>query len=250
MKHYLLCTLALVALSVAAGADDEKKAPPPAPDTYKSLMADFSKAQRTLATEYRTAKTPEDRQKILAQYNQVPATFAGRFLEFAQANADDPTAFDALVWVIANDADGKHGDKAIPAIVGRFLDDPKMTRVCQQLSRSTSPAAKKLLQAVMESSKNVDAQGHATYALAKAMVGRSGERNEKAEALLARVIEDFAKVNNGTLAKTAERDLFELQHLSIGCEAPEITSEDIDGVEFSLADYRGKIVVLDFWGNW
>jgi hypothetical protein len=68
--------------------------------------------------------------------------------------------------------------------------------------------------------------------------------------LLARVVKDYAKVNNGSLAKTAERDLFEVQHLSIGCEAPEITSEDIDGVEFSLADYRGKIVVLDFWGNW
>ena len=32
--------------------------------------------------------------------------------------------------------------------------------------------------------------------------------------------------------------------------APEIEGEDIDGVPFKLSDYRGKVVVLDFWGNW
>jgi cytochrome oxidase Cu insertion factor (SCO1/SenC/PrrC family) len=25
---------------------------------------------------------------------------------------------------------------------------------------------------------------------------------------------------------------------------------DIDGKEFALSDYRGKVVVLDFWGFW
>lgn len=32
--------------------------------------------------------------------------------------------------------------------------------------------------------------------------------------------------------------------------APEITGEDVDGTEFKLSDYRGKVVVLDFWGFW
>ncbi len=38
--------------------------------------------------------------------------------------------------------------------------------------------------------------------------------------------------------------------LEIGKEAPDIEGEDIDGVPFRLSDYRGKIVVLDFWGDW
>ena len=25
---------------------------------------------------------------------------------------------------------------------------------------------------------------------------------------------------------------------------------DLDGVEFKLSDYRGKVVFLDFWGDW
>lgn len=32
--------------------------------------------------------------------------------------------------------------------------------------------------------------------------------------------------------------------------APEISGEDVDGKEFKLSDYRGKVVVLDFWGFW
>ena len=31
---------------------------------------------------------------------------------------------------------------------------------------------------------------------------------------------------------------------------PEITGPDTDGEVFSLSDYRGKVVMIDFWGNW
>ncbi len=37
---------------------------------------------------------------------------------------------------------------------------------------------------------------------------------------------------------------------TVGLEAPEITGVDLDGEEFSLSDYRGKLVMLDFWGDW
>lgn len=36
----------------------------------------------------------------------------------------------------------------------------------------------------------------------------------------------------------------------VGEQAPEIIGEDVDGKEFKLSDYRGKVVVLDFWGFW
>jgi cytochrome oxidase Cu insertion factor (SCO1/SenC/PrrC family) len=36
----------------------------------------------------------------------------------------------------------------------------------------------------------------------------------------------------------------------IGQAAPEIRGEDVNGNPMKLSDFRGKIVVLDFFGDW
>jgi len=51
----------------------------------------------------------------------------------------------------------------------------------------------------------------------------------------------------GALADAA---LFELRNLAVGKPAPDIEGEDVDGQPFKLSDYRGKVVVLTFCGNW
>ena len=61
----------------------------------------------------------------------------------------------------------------------------------------------------------------------------------------------YAALRKGeTLGELAKRELFEFQHLRVGLLAPEIQAEDIDGVKFKLSDYRGKVILLDFWGDW
>lgn len=51
--------------------------------------------------------------------------------------------------------------------------------------------------------------------------------------------------NPGNPDRTPPAPAFE-----IGSAAPEIEGEDIDGQRFKLSDYRGKVVLLDFWGHW
>jgi thiol-disulfide isomerase/thioredoxin len=36
----------------------------------------------------------------------------------------------------------------------------------------------------------------------------------------------------------------------VGRPAPEIEGEDLDGKTFKLSDYKGKVVLLDFWAMW
>ncbi|MDA7608962.1 peroxiredoxin family protein [Akkermansiaceae bacterium] len=43
---------------------------------------------------------------------------------------------------------------------------------------------------------------------------------------------------------------YKVTHLVVGCEAPEIEGFDQDGKKFCLSDYRGKVVLLPFWGIW
>lgn len=38
--------------------------------------------------------------------------------------------------------------------------------------------------------------------------------------------------------------------VQVGQRAPEITGETIDGEQMALSEFRGKVVLLDFWGNW
>jgi peroxiredoxin len=52
------------------------------------------------------------------------------------------------------------------------------------------------------------------------------------------------------LKEAAEKELFVIRNLSIGKTAPDIEGEDLDGKKFKLSDYRGKVVVLDFWAGW
>jgi thiol-disulfide isomerase/thioredoxin len=53
-----------------------------------------------------------------------------------------------------------------------------------------------------------------------------------------------------TLGDIAKADLFELEHLSVGDVAPDITGRGVDGKKLQLSRYRGKIVVLSFWASW
>jgi hypothetical protein len=75
---------------------------------------------------------------------------------------------------------------------------------------------------------------------------------KEAEERLEQVIAKYrdVKSSRGTFGAEAKAMLFEMRHLIVGKVAPEIEGEDIDGKRFKLSDYRGKIVVLDFWGNW
>ncbi len=76
---------------------------------------------------------------------------------------------------------------------------------------------------------------------------------KETEELLERVIAKYGDVKippRGTLGDIAKATLFEMRHLVIGKTAPEIDGEDIDSKKFKLSDYRGKVVVLDFWGHW
>src|SRR5262249_36100863 len=75
---------------------------------------------------------------------------------------------------------------------------------------------------------------------------------KEAESLLERAAKKYADVKTtweGTVGEKAKAALFEVRHLSVGKEAPDIEAEDQDGKRFKLRDYRGKVVLLDFWSH-
>jgi thiol-disulfide isomerase/thioredoxin len=69
----------------------------------------------------------------------------------------------------------------------------------------------------------------------------TGDGRRNIERLLAR---------KKTLGEEAEARLDEMLNLAVGKLAPEIEGVDIHGKPLKLSDYKGKVVVLVFWGTW
>jgi hypothetical protein len=70
------------------------------------------------------------------------------------------------------------------------------------------------------------------------------------EAIFEQAAEKYGEVKlpgGDTVAQRARAELFEIRNLRVGKEAPDIEGEDQDGKRFKLSDYRGKVVLLDFW---
>lgn len=85
--------------------------------------------------------------------------------------------------------------------------------------------------------------------------GIAAEYHKAGEELLAFCRETYKDVEfypgSGIMvAAKADGDLFEMHNLQIGNVAPDIEGVDAEGVSFRLSDYKGKVVVLDFWGFW
>ena len=78
---------------------------------------------------------------------------------------------------------------------------------------------------------------------------------KEAETLFAQAAEKYADVqipvtyfgSGGTIGEKAQAELFQIRHLAVGKVAPDIEGEDQDGKKFKLSDYRGKVVMIDFW---
>lgn len=58
------------------------------------------------------------------------------------------------------------------------------------------------------------------------------------------------RMGAGTFAD-AEADLIRsIRHATVGSVVADLSGSRMDGVEEALADYRGRIVLLDFWATW
>jgi hypothetical protein len=141
-----------------------------------------------------------------------------------------------------------------------------LDRVVQSLSTNRGKGAELIMRRALDESATgikPETRGKASFALANMLKQRAEglpdaeakeaeKLNNESEGLFERVIEKYSDVKSfrGSLADDAKKQLFELRFLSRGKPAPEIEAEDLDGKQFKLSDYKGKVVLLDFWGNW
>ena len=243
----LLLTMALPVLAT----DDDKTGPAAStPDAqYEALVNEYRKAQQDFFKASDAAKTNEEKEKLSSTYPQ-PHAYSPRFLDLARKYPKDSTAFNALVWVVTNDRYGQHVNDTLEVLLRDHIENEKLGQVAQALVYSNAREPAKTLERIIEKSPHREVKGTATYSLG--LVKQGLDKAVEAEKLFERVIEKFGDVKGfrDTLADAARGQLFEIRNLAIGKVAPDIEGEDVEGKSFKLSDYRGKVVVIDFWGDW
>lgn len=267
MRRVVFGSLVLLALGPALRAADDKPKEKPGdpkaaqPDTparqLEALQKEAADIQKEAEKALKDAK-PEDRAKIITDFRARAGKLADRFVELAEKHPRDKAALEALTFVLQVDQKGPSGQKAAELILRDHADSKEALELAQMLAESGSPAAEKLVRGLLPKQTSHEAQGQLTLALAKLMKGRADEAGRKpaeankdakeAEGLFEQVEHKFSDLKD--LVTEAKDGLFELQHLAVGKVAPDIHGEDADGKKFALKDYRGKVVVLDFWAGW
>jgi hypothetical protein len=247
-----------------------------------AILGELDAATKAFRAAVAAAKTDDARRALKGP---DPAVYVPRVWEIVREDPRDATSLTALTWLIEESRSETDRDQAIAAIAKDHLESPNLASLCSSLGENQQIGTD-LLELLVTSNPDRNVKGKALYALAthrlesartarrlksetpeavesyKKFLGpsrtaelqRLDPATSESEAVecLERVVREFGDVEHGqgTLAARAEADLRELRELNIGKEAPEIAGEDLDGVAFKLSDYRGKVVLLDFWGHW
>jgi len=204
---------------------------------------------------------PEQSGAIYEEYAQtVLPEFAERYADIARSNAGSSVAFEAWVKVLGLSARGmRHAisGEALRTLASDHLEVPELAGTVMNLRYATSSIDE---DTVIESlrafgaSPNRSVKGAALFTLG-AVLGDDrpvgDPRLTEATRILAQ-LKDFDDVDfrGTTYASAAASLLYALENLAVGSACPDFTAVDAEDVAFKLSDYRGKVVLVDFWGFW
>ncbi|MDA7979093.1 MAG: hypothetical protein MPJ50_10040 [Pirellulales bacterium] len=252
MIRAVLSTMALVVIGLpgAAVAQDVQRSD--AAKDLQRLRDECNEAMREFMNQYQAAENDEQRSTLLQESYPVPK-FGARFLEFAKKHPRTAEALTALHRAMQSALDEESQDEIIKIIVRDYLKSEALGEIVPAWTYDPSKAD--LLHKIIEVTPYHSVKGIATYTLAKSAM-RIADSDKDAQAEAVAQFEEIAlkygdvSFRNRTLKEVAEADVFEATRLQIGMEAPDIEGTDVDDIAFKLFDYRGKVVVLDFWGDW
>ena len=179
--------------------------------------------------------------------------FVERFQDAADKHAGTDAAVPYLAWIVRNGLSGAAAATAFAALershaaslaIGPVLDvGPNLTTSLGD-QRCTA-----FLDRVLQAGSPPELHAKAMFASAVIALQKPG-LDDAAMALVERQLDQAKKLTkDDTLFAAIGRTSTGRRGLEVGDVPPEVAGFDLDGVPFRLSDYRGKVVVLEFWGD-
>jgi len=218
---------------------------------FEKLELAYQKAVEDFYKPYREAKAKGEEYTL--DWSQHPdPEFAKSFLAYAKAHPGTDDALRSLLQLLRMRRAPDALQESLAILKRDHIESEGIKAAIYSLRYMGGymGGGEAMLLAIVERNPHREAQGPALLAIAQIEMGRD---ETKALELLKRVKREYGELphsRGGTLAKAAEAEMFEIENLSVGKTAPEIEGEDIDGAPMKLSDYKGKVILLDFWGDW
>jgi hypothetical protein len=246
------------------------EAHPDSPEAGQALGWIVSNARGTDAAKQALAKLKE-KVEAATDLDQLHKAVAGLptfgvaelapvVAERARKNLDHPQAVPLLVWVAQAtlySAGSKELSKlyndTVDLLVERFVERPELAPLPGWLAQDDDPPwAEKKLRRLLEKSPSADVKANARFSLGSILKNKDEDSQAEAGRLLQGFIDDFANApEKQTQVQQARSELADMKgERGIGKPVPDIAGADLDGKSFKLSDYKGKVVLLDFWGFW
>jgi hypothetical protein len=234
---------------------------------FESLYAEFlaarsevTQSQRAIqeSSEYKALVEVGDSEGIAKMRAQAKVldmkAFVAKFQAGADAHAGTETAVPYLTWIALNATKRKQSRAAVDELIDEHIQSEGLVTLAENAQflgpKVGADRHQDILESLAGGSPHDLIQAHAIHAMALATLRDSKASEEDKAAALETMDEVVLLAEGSELAISASAYRFERERLQIGMLAPDIVADDLDGVNFKLSDYRGKVVVLDFWGDW
>ncbi len=264
MKARIASWLIATALFGGSEAAQEKDVVPAGAESVQTpdeklagLIERFNKEREEVFEAYQKAESEEERGKIIAK---LPGKgYIPEFRAVAEEAEGTDTAARAWLWVLRLiENDPKQAWEVVELLLGEHMQSLAMEELSGELRYAAHEHGEgrvlEALRALVSESPHERVRAGALFTLG-AVLFESDKAENKAEGrdCFQAVIVEYGSLayrGDSTYAAAAEGYLYEFAHLQLGMPAPDFESVDENGVKWKLSDYKGKVVVVDFWGFW
>jgi hypothetical protein len=267
----LMLTAALFAASIGLAqvtdeSSEESEAKRPAnlrpanlspQDQLDEILTEYEREYSRLRMKMYSSREPDARKEATDELAELRESCVDKIQTIAKENPKTPVALKALESILYPlRADSKETQQWVKErLLEDHANDKALVPIVVILARDEA-----FIDKLTEKTENRDIRGVILYYRMQMAKGRElTEQNEAAvRPMMERISAEFKDVElvypggrvRGRLGDLVENELFAFENLRIGKVAPEIEGVDVHDRSLRLSDFRGKVVVLDFWGHW
>ena len=228
-------------------------------ESFDQFQESRTAAMRDYSARYRAAKTREAKAAV-AKTRPTLDPYLGQLEKFIREGSAEE-ADKVAKWWMHGDRAKRDGQRILDALVEAHADSEIFTKYVPRANYLlTSEKAEALHRTLLEKNNFDSVKASATYSLqallnkqVKTLEGKDAETmTAEIESLRETLMKQYPEAvdSSGITFVARVKARMYARNLDIGKMVPDIVGSDLDGVEFKLSDYKGKVVLLDFWGDW